>query len=128
MSDFYGPALPPGFAAGQSDHEEEEEEEEEEVAADNKSTATCGTQLPSQSKGGDGSVYGPALPPGLGAATSVTTTAVLRHVEPHLVASDVAEANQQKQDSGESYRSTVVPPTDSLCTCGGVRVNCKQCI
>ena len=116
MSDFYGPALPPGFAAEQSDHEEEEEEEE--LAADNKSTATCG---PGQGKGGDGSVYGPALPPGLGAATSVTTTAVLRHVEPHLVASDVAEANQQKQDSGESYRSTVVPPTDSPCTCGGVR-------
>ena len=119
MSDLYGPALPPGFAAGQSDHEEEEEEA---VAANNKSTATCGPQLPGQGKGEeDGSVYGPALPPGLGAATSVTTTAVRRQVEPRLVASDVAEANQQKQDSGESYRSTVVPPTDSPCTCGGVR-------
>ena len=61
MSDFYGPALPPGFAAPECDDSEEED-----------TTKSLGPQLPTSlrevsptkpASASSGVVYGPALPP-----------------------------------------------------------------
>ena len=63
MSDFYGPALPPGFTAQQCEEEESKE--------------GCNVYVPQlpgkaghEESSSAGRTYGPALPPGLGSAAS----------------------------------------------------------
>lgn len=91
MSDFYGPALPPGFAGAQS---------EEDAPTEQKPSSFCGPQLPSRGECEEvsttGGVYGPALPPGLATGSETLGPQVLSD-------RDVTEQPQhhQQQQSGE---------------------------
>ena len=99
MSDFYGPALPPGFAAVHS---------EREIPTEHETTAACGPQLPQSREDEDSEVYGPALPPGLAAGSAVGGCGEADDdtCGPRLSGDrDVTECNQQQQGG--------VPPTVS---------------
>lgn len=107
MSDSYGPALPPGFAAA-TQEEEKYDEEEREVTANVHGPHLPPNESASQgdnhttSRGSSGEVHGPALPPDL-----LTVAAAVAGPGPGYgprlpgVDDAVEPGSEQQQDSGE---------------------------
>ena len=94
MSDLYGPTLPPGFTAAQS----------EEDATTEQKPSVPKPELPTENKREDTSsgVYGPALPPGLATGSSTRPGTGEAAYGPLIPSGcDVIEPDRQKQQSGE---------------------------
>ena len=100
MSDFYGPALPPGFAAAQP---EEDTTTEHEPTVSEPTTVVHGPQLPTERKLEEGSgAYGPALPQGLLARGSDETREDEAYGPLFPSDRDVTESPQQHQKIGKT--------------------------